>query len=302
MQMKVSKKINELSLLRIILPFVIFPIYFLTSVISNRVIYILISMQYYLSKGFSQQLALEQARTQMMVIESQVFLCLIDTLLMVLFVFLLITKVEKRDFQWADLGLPQNINSVKYFFIGLFLGTLFTVVTMTAGLIQGSIIFHPQKIEEIFTLTNVTFMVLFFVWAMLNGFWQELIFRGYLQTRVVEKFSPVVGILTVTIYFVLIHVIEEPLNLRWVLLGTILFILISLIFHHTKSLWLVGTIHAIINYHVPVAELIGFEWLFADPNYWIKDFYILSIALGIYILGYYVIVKRKKITKVQKRI
>ena len=294
--MNASESTSEIDRLQIILVFVMITVYLLGSLIFSRIIYMLISTQYYISKGFSLTIAQEQSQTQMMLIESQVILCLIDTLFMVLLVFLLITKVEKRDFQWIELGLPRNFLSIKYFFIGLLLGALFTVVTIAAGLIQGSIQFHPLKIEEVFTLSNVTFMVLFFIWTMLNGFWQELIFRGYLQPRVVEKFNPTAGILIVTVYFVLIHFIEEPLNLRWVLLGTLLFILISLIFHHTKSLWLVGAFHAIINFHAPVAELIGFEWLFTDPNYWFKDLIILIFALGFYILLRFVYVKRKKTT------
>ncbi len=292
--MNTSVNAREIDRLRLILVFVLFPIYFVCCIILNRVVFILISTQYYLSKGFSQPLALEEAQTQMMVIESQVVLQLFDALFIILLVFLLITKVEKRNFQWVDLGLPRNFTSIKYFLIGLFLGTLFTVVTIAGGLIQGSIQFHPLKIAEVFTWTNVKFMILFFVWAMLNGFWQELIFRGYLQTRVVEKINPTVAILTVTLYFVLIHFIDRTLTFRWVILGTLLFIIISLMFHHTKSLWLVGAIHGMINYLNPVAELIGFEWLYPASNDWMKDLIILIVALGFYILLRFAYVKRKK--------
>ncbi|MCK4847705.1 MAG: CPBP family intramembrane metalloprotease [Candidatus Heimdallarchaeota archaeon] len=290
----VSENNTDVSFLRIIVLFVIIPVYLLSSIIVNRVIFIIISSQYFMAKGFSQPLALEQAQISMMVIELQTILCLLDTLLMFLLVFLLITKVEKRDFHWSDLGLPLNSTSIKYFIIGLSLGALFTVITIIAGLIQGLIQFHPLKIDVTFNLVNVKFMILFFVWAMLNGFWQELVFRGYLQTRVVEKFNPTVGILTVTIYFVLIHFIDQTLTLRWVILGTLLFIIISMMFHQTKSLWLVGGIHGMINYLDPVAELIGFEWLFPNANYWITDLVILGLALGIYIFSYYLSDKREK--------
>ena len=292
--MNTSENANEIDRLRIILFFVIFPFYLLGSLIFSRIIYILISTQYYLSKGLSQSLALEEAQTQMMVLESQVILILIDTLFMVLLVFLWITKVEKRNFQWAELGLPRNLTSIKYYFAGLFLGALFIAVTMAAGLIQGSIQFNPLKIEEVFTQNNVKFLMLFFVWAMLNGFWQELIFRGYLQTRVVEKINPIVGILTVIVYFVFIHFIDRTLTLRFVILTTLLFIIISLMFHDTKSLWLVGAIHGMINYLTPVAELIGFEWLYPASNDWMKDLIILIFAVGFYILLRFVYFKRKK--------
>jgi membrane protease YdiL (CAAX protease family) len=211
-------------------------------------------------EGYSQGLALERAQTQMMSLESQAFLCAIDALLMFLLVFLLITRIEKSNFQWAALGLTLKPTSIFYFFIGIFLGFIFTVVTIGTGLIQGTIQFQPQKPEDLFIPYNVKFIILFFVWAMLNGFWQELVFRGYLQTRVVERHNATVGILTVTIYFILIHFIDRQLTLPWVIAGTLLFILISLLFHHTKSLYLVGAMHSMINYLDQVTELIGLEW------------------------------------------
>lgn len=119
---------------------------------------------------------------------------------------------------------------------------------------------------------------------MFNGFWQELVFRGYLQTRVVERYNATVGILTVSIYFILIHFIDRQLTLSWVLAGTLLFILVSLLFHHTKSLYLVGAMHGMINYLDQVTELIGLEWNFPVSVYRMSSIPILGVILGFYIL------------------
>ncbi|MFX0015096.1 MAG: hypothetical protein ACFFB2_08235 [Promethearchaeota archaeon] len=62
-------------------------------------------------------------------------------------------------------------------------------------------------------------------------------FRGYLQIRVVERMNTPVGILTVTIYFVLKHFIDHQLMLLWVLIGVLWFILISILFH-TQNLFI----------------------------------------------------------------
>jgi len=283
-------KSNELRLIWI---FIIIPVYLVITIVLNRLIYVIIRAQFYIAEGYTQKLALEQAQNQIMSLESQAVLCAIDVLLMFFLVFLLITRIEKRNFQWSALGLPLKSTGILYLVLGTFLGFIFIIITRGAGLIQGTLQLQPLKLEEIFTSANVNFMILFFVWAMLNGFWQELVFRGYLQTLVVERYNTTVGILTVTIYFVLIHFIDRQLTLLWVIAGTLLFILISLLFHHTKSLYLVGAMHGMINYLDKVTELIGLEWNSPMSVYWIKDIVILSVILMIYIVISLIITKTK---------
>lgn len=77
-------KTNEIRLIWI---FIIIPVYFLSTIILNRVIFILIQVQFNIMEGYSQELALQRAQTQMMLLESQVVLCVIDSLLMLLLVF-----------------------------------------------------------------------------------------------------------------------------------------------------------------------------------------------------------------------
>ena len=256
-------------------------------------IFIIITTQFYLADGYVQAIALEQAQTQMMTLEAQAVLCAIDTLLMVLLVFLLVTKIEKRNFQWSTLGLTLKSSSIPYFVLGTFLGFLFILITRGVGLIRGTIQLQLLELEEIFTQANVKFMILFFMWAMLNGFWQEIVFRGYLQTRVVERHNVTVGILTVTIYFILVHFIDRQLTFHWVLAGTLLFILISLLFHQTKSLYLVGAMHGTINYLDQVTELIGLEWISPMSIYWLDNIILLGVTLGVYILISFLMSKTK---------
>ncbi|MHA2337463.1 MAG: CPBP family intramembrane glutamic endopeptidase [Candidatus Hodarchaeales archaeon] len=278
---------------RLIWPFVIIPVYLLSMLVLIRLIFVIITRQFYLTEGYSQKIALEQAQTLMMSIEAQVVLCAIDTFFMFFLVFLLITKIEKSEFQWSALGLSLKTSSIIYFAIGSFLGFMLIFITKGVGVIQGTIQFQPLRLEEIFTPVNIRFMLLFFVWAMLNGFWQEFVFRGYLQTRVVERYNATVGILVVTIYFVLVHFIDRQLTLLWVVAMILLFIIISMLFHHTKSLFLVGAMHGMINYFDRITELIGLEWNSSMSNYWMDSIVILGVILGIYLLISYFLAKTK---------
>ena len=281
---------TESNEIRLIWLFIIIPIYLVSAIVLNRFIFVLVRAFLYIAEGYSQTLAFEQAQSQIMTLGSQVVLCAFDTFLMVLLIFFLITKIEKREFQWSDLGLALNSKNPYYFVLGLLFGFIFTYITIGVGLILGLIQLQPLNPEE-FIPANVEFLILFFMWAMLNAFWQELVFRGYLQTRVVKRINATVGILTVTVYFVLIHFIDRQLTLPWVLAGTLLFILISLLFHHTKSLYLVGAMHGMINYLDQVIELIGLEWNSPISVYRIKDIIILLVILGFYILISFLITK-----------
>ena len=282
---------TESNEIRLIWIFVIVPIYLISAIVLNRLIFVLVRGFFYIAEGYSVTLAFEQAQSQIMTLDSQVVLCAFDTLLIFLLVFLLITKIEKRKFQWSTLGLALSTKNFCFFVLGLLFGFIFTYITIGVGLILGLIQLKLVKPEYFFIPANVKFLIFFFIWAMLNGFWQELLFRGYLQTRVVGRFNATVGILTVTIYFVLIHFIDRQLTIPWILAGTLLFILISLMFYHTKSLYLVGAMHGMINYLDQVIELIGLEWISPVSVYRLKDIVILGVILGFYILFSFLITK-----------
>ena len=282
---------TESSEIRLIWIFILIPIYLVSVIVLNRLMFVLIRAFLYITEGYSQTLAFEQAESQIMTLSSQVILCAFDTFFMVLLVFFLITKIEKREFQWSDLGLAPSSKNLCYFILGLVFGFIFTSITIGVGLILGLIQLHPLEPENFFTLPNVEFLILFFIWAVLNGFWQELVFRGYLQTRTVEKINAIAGILIVTVYFILIHFIERQLTLPWVLAGTLLFLLISLMYYHSKSLYLVGAIHGMINYLDQVIELIGLEWNSPISVYRMKDIAILGLILVFYLLISYFIPK-----------
>ena len=281
---------NNSNEIRLIWIFIVIPVYLVAAIVLNRLIFVLVRAFFYIAEGYPSTLAFEQAQTQIMTLGSQVVLCTFDAFLVVLLV-LLLTKVEKREFQWSALGLALNSRNLCFFVLGLIFGFIFTYLTTGLGLILGLIQLQPLKLEEFFISVNVEFLILFFIWSMLNGFWQELIFRGYLQTRVVERINTTVGILTVTIYFVLIHFIDRQLTLSWILAGTLLFILISLLFYHTKSLYLVAAMHGMINYLDQVIELIGLEWISPISVYRMKDIVILGLILGFYLLISFIITK-----------
>ena len=77
-----------------------------------------------------------------------------------------------------------------------------------------------------------------------------------------------------------------------------LFLIISLMFHQTKSLYLVAAMHGTINYFYPVIELMGLEWTSSSTDiYWLINSLIIAIILTIYLLLTKIITKRKATKK-----
>ena len=190
---------------RIIWILIIIPIIILGVLLSSRIIFVLIARQIFLADGLTQQIALENAQNLMMSAEWQAFLGAIDLILVIFVVYLLITKIDKRDFRWSNLGLRFDSTSIPYLILGTLVSILFMLTVNGVGLLVGTLELQSLTSEEIFTPANIKFMILFYIWTIFNGFWQEILFRGYLQNKVVEKHNVKIGITMVTIYFVLVH-------------------------------------------------------------------------------------------------
>ena len=63
-----------------------------------------------------------------------------------------------------------------------------------------------------------------------------------------KSYGAQIGIPVVAVSFVLPHLLVNPLSPLEVLTGSILFILVGLLYHMTGSLYLVGALHGTLNY------------------------------------------------------
>jgi membrane protease YdiL (CAAX protease family) len=160
-------------------------------------------------------------------------------------VYLLTIKLDGRAFRWAEIGLSWNPTVCVAFGGGVVLGGVLELLSWGLGLARG-IVDPPMtpSIAPIAVLAGTTA-------AMLNSFWQEIAFRGYLQTRFVESHGAATGIPVVAVSFVLLHLLVNPLSPLEVVTGSILFLLVGLLYHMTGSLYLVGALHGTLNY-IPV--------------------------------------------------
>jgi len=177
--------------------------------------------------------------------DSQIISGIMDLIAVTGLMYVLITKLDGRDFSWAEIGLSWKPTVFIFFGGGVILGGVLELLSFGLGIIQGTVETPiTPNITSIAVLTGITA-------AMLNSFWQEIAFRGYLQTRFVESYGVKIGIPMVAVSFVLLHLLVSPLSALEVLTGSILFLFVGLLYHMTGSLYLVGALHGTLNY-IPV--------------------------------------------------
>jgi membrane protease YdiL (CAAX protease family) len=174
--------------------------------------------------------------------DSQIVLGIMDLVAVTALIYILTTKLDGRDFRWSEIGLSLKPRILVFFGVGIILGGGLEIFSLGLGITQGTVETPMMpNINSIVVLTGITT-------AMLDSFWQEIAFRGYLQTKFVENYGAIIGIPVVAVSFVLIHLLVNPLSPLEVLTGSTLFILVGLIYHMTRSIYLVGALHGTLNY------------------------------------------------------
>jgi membrane protease YdiL (CAAX protease family) len=174
--------------------------------------------------------------------EPQIIPDIMDLIAVTGLIYVLTTRLDQRDFSWSEVGLSWKPTVLIFFCGGVMLGLILEVLSIGLGVAQGT--FKPSMtstISSVAVLTGTTS-------AMFNSFWQEIAFRGYLQTRFVESYGAQIGIPVVAVTFVLLHLVVKPLSPLEVLAGSILFLFVGLLYFTTKNLYLVGALHGTLNY------------------------------------------------------
>jgi membrane protease YdiL (CAAX protease family) len=79
------------------------------------------------------------------------------------------------------------------------------------------------------------------------GLGEEVVFRGYVQTRLVARFGVMWGVLVTAVVFTLLHQVAYSLSPVVILSGAMLWITIGALYHMSKSLYLVCMFHGAMN-------------------------------------------------------
>jgi membrane protease YdiL (CAAX protease family) len=161
-----------------------------------------------------------------------------------LIVWFLISVIEKSNFTWKTVGLDWKRNSLLVILLGAVLAFLLFIAYILTGNILGSTDF-----SRISPRMNGSAFVFFqkFVLYLAMGFGEEIVFRGYVQTRLVERYRAIWGILITAVVFVLLHQISYGLSPVIILSGVMLWTTVGVLYHLSKSLYLVVIYHGLMN-------------------------------------------------------
>jgi len=195
--------------------------------------------------GMTQGSALERANT--IILEDPVWATVIGTLnglMGLLIVWFLVHVVERSTSTWKAVGLDWRGNSPLLILLGTLLALLVFIAYMFVGYLLGT---SGSSLNTLLTGVSIAIFFQKFILYIAMGFGEEVVFRGYVQTRLVARFGVIWGVLVTAIVFTLLHQIAYRLSPVTALSGTMLWITIGALYHFSKSLYLVGMFHGVMN-------------------------------------------------------
>ncbi|MGZ9223080.1 MAG: CPBP family intramembrane glutamic endopeptidase [Anaerolineales bacterium] len=202
----------------------------------------------YSSQGFNQDQAMEKATLASGGFIAQVVLSALQLVFMLWLVRWLITKVERRKFEWSKLGLISNERS-KYITLGMVSALVLSLFTIGIGYIFGALKFLGNGFELFGSAQVLTTLLLAIILAFASGFGEEIAFRGYLQSRITQRYNFTVAVVIVAVLFALSHPLGNSSDPLLYLASAILVgILFGVTYARTGSLWMGIALHALWNY------------------------------------------------------
>lgn len=210
-----------------------------------RFIPIFLSTAIQAGRGMDRQDALEAAKA--IVFEHPIWSTVIGVIngfMGLAVVWFLMIVIEKRNFTWEGVGLDWKHNSLLSLASGTFLALLIYVVGAVVDRVLGSSV---PTMDTLLAGLTVSAVARNFALYIPMGFGEEILFRSYVQSRLVERYGALWGILIGSIVFTLLHLLGRPLSPATIFSAVILWAAIGAIYNWSRSLYLVGMFHALMN-------------------------------------------------------
>jgi membrane protease YdiL (CAAX protease family) len=218
---------------------------FLVMQVLVRLIPIGLLTVFWVKSGVTHTSAVESART--IVFEDPVWTTLIGLIIGLmgfLIVWFLVHIVEKSDFSLKTIRLDWRRNSPSM----ILWGTLLAVVLFIAYMILACFLGSPNSsVSMLFRGVSFTVFLQKFILFMAMGLSEEVIFRAYVQTRLVSRIGVIWGVLVTALVFTLLHQLSYQLSPITILSGVLLWTTFGSLYFLSKSLYLVGMFHGIMN-------------------------------------------------------
>ena len=172
-------------------------------------------------------------------------------------VWLMVAKLEKKPYPAKEIGWDWRKNTIYQVGLGILVGVLYAGVvylytTVIASIkIVGTIYFFEPSFLSLKSGTIQLMPAIQIILSFIpRAYAEEVGFRSYLQSRLIESAGVWKGIFLTSIIFSLMHVAFIPLDYShfiFIPLNIAAWWFFGYLFHKTRSLYLVSTIHASYN-------------------------------------------------------
>jgi membrane protease YdiL (CAAX protease family) len=161
-----------------------------------------------------------------------------------LIVWFMVRVIEGSGFSWKAVRLDWRGSSLP----AMILGALLALLLFGATVLTGSVLGPPgSSLESPVLRVCIPVFLQKLVLYIAMGFGEEVVFRGYVQTRLVDRHRAIWGILIAAVIFVLLHQISYRPSPVIVLSGVMLWTTVGALYHLSKSLYLVCMFHGVTN-------------------------------------------------------
>jgi membrane protease YdiL (CAAX protease family) len=210
-----------------------------------RAIPIAILVTFMLKSDITRSSAIESARE--LIFEGPIWSTAIGILsgfMGFLIVWFLVRVAEKSEVTWKTFGLDWRSSTLSMVLIGILLAAILYIAYMAIEYLLET---SDYSVSTAFTGVNFSTAISKLILFIAMGFGEEVVFRAYVQTRLLGRFGVCWGVLGTALIFTLLHQISYHLSPITVLSGVILWTALGLLYYQSKSLYLVGTFHGIMN-------------------------------------------------------
>lgn len=169
---------------------------------------------------------------------------------------LMVVRFDRRSFHFKDVGIAWRPNPIFMMLSGiLVMSVIFFSAWGVAALLRAGV--GGNGLSAALAQVEASGLIVLAISTLANAFWQELVFRGYLQPRFQRNFGILPGILIVSFLFVALHGLLEPVSIPEVITGTFLFSFVGCLYFVTNSIWLVTALHATANFYLILFTEVG---------------------------------------------
>jgi len=168
-------------------------------------------------------------------------------------------KVERKRFSWNELGFKWGKNSFILLMGGFVLFSCLIIASQIIASLRGAVEFDFSRIDITLSGNVLYGIFVYLIYEIINAFTQELLFRGYLQSRMVKSLGPTIGIAFTSTYFMALHLFVRNFAVAEFIASVLIFCFAGLIFHYTKSIYFAGALHMSCSFLIRLSDIFHYE-------------------------------------------